>query len=77
MKQQRVAIARVPGNGPEVILADEPTGSLDPSLADEILDILLGLNSNNNKTVIMVTHSPQATGRAGRVLELRDGMLIS
>ncbi len=76
-QQQRVAIARALGNDPDVILADEPTGNLDPSLADEILDILQGLNENHGKTVIMVTHSPQAAARAGTALKLREGMLIS
>ena len=76
-QQQRVAIARALGNEPEVILADEPTGNLDPSLADEILDILEDLNKNRGKTVVMVTHSPQAASRAGIILTLRDGMLVS
>ena len=76
-QQQRVAIARALGNKPEVILADEPTGNLDPSLADEILDILQDLNTNHGKTVVMVTHSPQAASRASRTLSLRDGLLIS
>lgn len=76
-QQQRVAIARALGNEPEVILADEPTGNLDPALADEILDILQDLNRNHGKTVVMVTHSPQAAARATRILKLRDGMLIS
>lgn len=76
-QQQRVAIARALGNEPEVILADEPTGNLDPSLADEILDILEDLNKNRGKTVVMVTHSPQAASRAEIVLKLKDGMLVS
>lgn len=76
-QQQRVAIARALGNEPEVILADEPTGNLDPSLADEILDILQDLNRNRGKTVVMVTHSPQAAARAGIVLKLQDGRLVS
>lgn len=76
-QQQRVAIARALGNGRDVILADEPTGNLDPSLAEEILDVLQDLNANHNKTVIMVTHSPQAAARAWRVLKLRDGTLVS
>lgn len=76
-QQQRVAIARALANGPEVILADEPTGNLDPSLAEEILDILQDLNRNQRKTVVMVTHSPQAASRAGRTLMLRNGMLVS
>ena len=76
-QQQRVAIARALGNEPEVILADEPTGNLDPALADEIMDILQDLNRNQGKTVVMVTHSPHAAARATRILKLRDGVLIS
>jgi len=76
-QQQRVAIARALGNEPDVILADEPTGNLDPSLADEILDVLEDLNKNRGKTVVLVTHSPQAAARAGIVLKLRDGILVS
>ena len=76
-QQQRVAIARALANEPEVILADEPTGNLDPSLADEILDVLEDLNRNRGKTVVLVTHSPQAAARAGIVLKLREGMLVS
>jgi putative ABC transport system ATP-binding protein len=76
-QQQRVAIARALGNEPDVILADEPTGNLDPSLADEILDVLEDLNKNRGKTVVLVTHSPQAAARAGIVLRLKDGRLVS
>ncbi len=74
-QQQRVAIARALGNEPEVILADEPTGNLDPSLADEILDVLEDLNRNRGKTVVLVTHSPQAACRASTMLKLKDGQL--
>jgi putative ABC transport system ATP-binding protein len=76
-QQQRVAMARALGNEPDVILADEPTGNLDPALSEEILDILENLNRNHGKTVIMVTHSPQAASRAGTVLRLKEGMLVS
>ncbi len=76
-QQQRVAIARALANEPEVILADEPTGNLDPSLADEILDVLEDVNKNRGKTVVLVTHSPQAAARAGIVLKLREGRLVS
>ena len=75
-EQQRVAIARALMNDPPLLLADEPTGNLDPALADEILDVLEGLNKNRSKTVIMVTHSPQAAARASTVLRLNNGQIV-
>jgi len=59
-QQQRVAMARALGNDPKVILADEPTGNLDPTLSAEILGILRDLNVREGRTVVMVTHSPEA-----------------
>lgn len=76
-QQQRVAIARALANDPEVILADEPTGNLDPSLSVEILDILEALNREDGHTVVMVTHNPQAARRAQTVLQLSAGRIIS
>jgi putative ABC transport system ATP-binding protein len=75
-QQQRVAIARALANNPEVILADEPTGNLDPGLSLEILEILKELNVNESKTIIMVTHSPEAAKFGDRHLRLKDGILI-
>jgi putative ABC transport system ATP-binding protein len=72
-QQQRVAIARALGNDPQVILADEPTGNLDPALAAEILRILRELNEKDGRTVIMVTHSPEAAKIGSHHLHLMDG----
>lgn len=74
-QQQRVAIARALANSPDVILADEPTGNLDPGLSLEILRLLKDLHVAENRTVIMVTHSPQAAEFGDRQLRLRDGRL--
>ncbi len=72
-QQQRVAIARALGNNPEVILADEPTGNLDPQLSAEVLSILRELNEKDGRTVIMVTHSPEAARIGNLRLHLIDG----
>ena len=75
-QQQRVAIARAMANDPEVILADEPTGNLDPTLSSEILQILRDLNEKEGRTVVMVTHDPSAAHKASRVMKLKDGELL-
>ena len=74
-QQQRVAIARALANNPDVILADEPTGNLDPSLSEEILDILESLHREEKKTVVIVTHSPAAAKRAERIIRLNNGAI--
>ena len=75
-EQQRVAIARAVVNRPKLLLADEPTGNLDPSTADEIMDLLLGINRRGT-TVVMSTHNARAVNKARkRVLELRKGVLV-
>lgn len=74
-QQQRVAIARAMANDPAVILADEPTGNLDPSLSMEILGILDDLNTREGRTVIMVTHSPLAAGYGNQRFHLEQGQL--
>ncbi len=72
-QQQRVAIARALANDPEVILADEPTGNLDPALAAEVLGFLRTLCEKDGRTVILVTHSPEAAAIGTRRLRLLDG----
>lgn len=74
-QQQRVAVARALVGNPSLILADEPTGNLDTAMANEILDLLEGINEMDT-TVIMVTHEPDLAARARRRLHLLDGRLI-
>lgn len=76
-QQQRVAIARALSNDPDVILADEPTGNLDPTLSEEILTVLKELNERDGRTVVMVTHSPQAAVYGTMRLRLKDGRIQS
>jgi putative ABC transport system ATP-binding protein len=75
-QEQRVGIARAIVTDPTLILADEPTGDLDKRAADEILDLLDRLNTEFQKTIVMVTHDPHAAERAGRTLHLEKGSLL-
>jgi putative ABC transport system ATP-binding protein len=74
-QQQRVAIARALANNPDLLLADEPTGNLDPGLSEEILSILKEINQNHNTTVVMVTHSPMAAEYGTTKIRLKNGRL--
>lgn len=75
-EQQRVGIARAIVTDPTVLLCDEPTGDLDRKAGDEILDLLNALNSDQGKTIIMVTHDQLAADRASRTLHLDKGRLV-
>jgi putative ABC transport system ATP-binding protein len=75
-QQQRVAIARAFANDPALILADEPTGNLDPSLAEDILDLLGKMNRERGTTVVMVTHSPEAARRGSVQVRLSAGQVV-
>lgn len=75
-QQQRVALARMLVNNPAVILADEPTGNLDPDTSEQIIALLEELN-RENRTVIMVTHDPRAAGKAKRTLRLDAGAVTA
>jgi putative ABC transport system ATP-binding protein len=76
-QEQRVAIARAIAADPKVILADEPTGDLDRKSADQVLDLLVRLNSEFKKTILMVTHDPHAAARAQSIVHLDKGQLGS
>src|SRR4051794_16164626 len=75
-QQQRVAIARALIADPTLIVADEPTGDLDRTTAEEILDLLVRLNRELGKTILMVTHDPKAAETARRVVHLEKGVLV-
>jgi len=74
-QEQRVAIARAIATDPKVILADEPTGDLDRTTADAVLDMLRQLNRELDKTILMVTHDPQAATYAAKTIHLDKGKL--
>jgi putative ABC transport system ATP-binding protein len=74
-EQQRVALARALINHPAIILADEPTGSLDSRNAQQVLRILQTLNEKLNQTIVMITHDSEAASIAGRIVEMRDGQI--
>jgi putative ABC transport system ATP-binding protein len=76
-QQQRVAIARALITDPTLISADEPTGDLDRESATEVLDLLRRLNEEFGKTIILVTHDPEAASRAPRLIRLIKGNLIT
>lgn len=74
-ERQRVAIARALANDPEIILADEPTGNLDSESGEAILEFLKQLN-HEGKTIILVTHNPEAAAYAQRIIRIKDGRLV-
>jgi len=72
-ERQRVAVARALANDPEIILADEPTGNLDSESGASILGLLKELSKTDGKTIILVTHDPEAAEIADRIVRLKDG----
>jgi putative ABC transport system ATP-binding protein len=77
-EQQRAALARALVNRPTILLADEPTGNLDSTTGDEIMDLLREINETMQMTMVMVTHEqPRAERYAHRMILMKDGKLIS
>lgn len=76
-EQQRLAIARAVINRPSILLADEPTGSLDSDNSQIILQMLQELNLRYGQTLIMITHDPEAASTARRIIEMRDGKILN
>ncbi len=74
-ERQRVAIARALINNPRMILADEPTGSLDSANAEQVLDILKGVIKQQGLAMIMVTHDAKVSAHADRIIHMRDGRI--
>ena len=75
-QMQRVAIARALVHAPRIILADEPTGNLDTATANEILEILQRVCSQHQVTILMATHSAEASAVADRIVRMRDGRIV-
>jgi putative ABC transport system ATP-binding protein len=76
-QQQRVAIARAIVGRPKLLLADEPTGHQDSQMGDEIMEILRGLNRDDQATVVMVTHDQHLAEGTQRIVRLFDGRQVS
>ena len=76
-QQQRVAIARALINNPSILLADEPTGNLDSETGEAIMNIFKTLNKERKTTIIIVTHEPEIAHQTSRIIDLRDGKIVS
>lgn len=74
-QQQRVAIARALVNNPSVLLCDEPTGNLDVATGNDVLSLLIDLNRNDNRTIIIVTHDNQLAEKCDRIIRISDGKI--
>lgn len=74
-QQQRVAIARALSGTPSLILADEPTGALDTTVGQDIMNLFLDLNRNHGHTIVIVTHDPNIARQCKRAVRMRNGML--
>jgi lipoprotein-releasing system ATP-binding protein len=76
-EQQRVAVARAVILKPKLVLADEPTGSLDLKIGEEVQELLFRLNAEHNIALIVATHNLAFAEKIGRRMELKDGFLVA
>jgi len=74
-EQQRVAVVRALAHSPALLLADEPTGSLDSANAETLLELFRKINATTGQTIVMITHSPQAAAYADRAVHMKDGRI--
>ena len=74
-EQQRVALARAIVAQPRLILADEPTGNLDGSTGESVIDLLFSLRADHGATLMLITHNPALAERCGRLIDLQDGLI--
>src|SRR5262249_56048377 len=75
-EQQRVAIARAVANAPRLLLADEPTGNLDPRTSDHVFNALSQLIRQSGLTVVLATHNMEIAGRMDRRVTIREGLIV-
>ncbi len=75
-EQQRVALARAFAPGPDLLLADEPTGNLDGETGEKVIELLFGLQARLGTTLILITHDPGLAARCGRQVKLVDGLIV-
>ncbi len=76
-EQQRVAIARALATNPAILLADEPTGNLDSANSLAVLKLLRDLNKRLGQTILMITHNAEAAAYGDRIVQMRDGQIVS
>src|SRR5581483_5899662 len=76
-EQQRVALARAFILRPPILMADEPTGNLDSANGRHVLELLIHLNRQEGATLLLVTHDPELTAHADRIITLRDGLIVT